>query len=113
MKDFCPLENNPKSAARANIKGNILRESGVRLHVRDDVSVCKHLALENYDKDLGMRSLQNAVNRHVKVKLAKAWWNSSEPTTTTTTTTRFAEKEEEENYILQMEGGDIEVRRQV
>lgn len=60
--------------------------------------MCKHLASENYDADLGMRSLQKAVSEQVERKVTRAWLKSTRATSA------------EEVYALKLEGGDIEVQ---
>jgi ATP-dependent Clp protease ATP-binding subunit ClpA len=42
---------------------------GILLHVRRDASVCRLIAAEGYDEDLGIRSLINAVRDTVELSL--------------------------------------------
>lgn len=42
---------------------------GILLHIRRDASVCRLIAAEGYDEDLGIRSLINAVRDTVELSL--------------------------------------------
>lgn len=45
----------------------------VRLHVKRDASVCTTIAEDGYDRDLGIRSLKNAVKTDVEKEVIKKY----------------------------------------
>jgi ATP-dependent Clp protease ATP-binding subunit ClpA len=46
---------------------------GILLHIRRDASVCRLIAAEGYDGDLGIRSLINAVRDTVELSLFESY----------------------------------------
>jgi ATP-dependent Clp protease ATP-binding subunit ClpA len=71
---------------------------GILLHIRRDASVCRLIAAEGYDGDLGIRSLINAVRDTVELSLFDSYLKVEK---------YIEEGEQMVDYVVDVRNGEV------